>query len=147
MLAALLRRHTRLILLAGDVVMVIAFVVVGQRDHDLVDPVNPVWGVLKSTLVFALPWALAGAWLGAFPSGAGYTGRTMLNRSLNAWLVTTLLGLLLRSAVLGRAVLPTVFIWATLGFGGLFILGWRLVFAGLWNFAGRRAQPAAGGAR
>lgn len=146
MLAELLRRHARPILLVGDVALLAAFVLVGQRDHDLVDPVNPVWGVVKSTLVFAAPWLLAGAWLGAFPSGEAYAHRRMLSRALNAWLVTTLLGLLLRSAVLGRAVLPTVFVWATLGFGGLFLLGWRLAFAGVWQLAGRRAQPAPGGA-
>lgn len=144
MMAALLRRHTRWVLLAGDLVMAALFVYIGQRDHDLVDPVNPLWGVLQSTLMFAAPWALVGAWLGIFPTGAQYAPRPVLTRALNAWLVTTLLGLLLRSAVLGRAVLPIVFVWATLGFGALFLLGWRLVFAGLWWASGRRLRPQPG---
>ena len=100
-------------------------------------------GVLQSTLVFAAPWALTGAWLGAFPTGGEYAARPMLARALNAWLVTTLLGLLLRSAVLGRAVLPTIFVWATLGFGAAMVLGWRLVFAGLWWWSGRPRRPGA----
>jgi hypothetical protein len=115
------------------------FVYIGQRDHDLVDPVNPALGVLQSALVFAGPWALAGLWLGAFPTAAALTPRAFLSSSLNAWLVTALLGLLLRSAVLGRAVLPTVFVWATLSFGGLFLLGWRLIFLGLWRLGRRPA--------
>lgn len=136
------RRRPRLVLLLGDLVMVALFVYIGQRDHDLVDAVNPVWGVLQSTLVFAVPWALAGWWLGAFPKAEAYAPRAFFSGSLNAWLVTTLLGLLLRSAVLNRAVLPTVFVWATLGFGALFVLGWRVVFAGLWWWSGRRAPGA-----
>jgi hypothetical protein len=135
---AWIRRHLRLILALGDLAMVALFVYIGQRDHDLVDPVNPLWGVLQSTLVFAAPWALAGIWLGAFPTAETFAPRAFLSRSFNAWLVTTLLGLLLRSAVLGRAVLPTVFVWATLGFGGLFVLGWRLLVAGAWRWTTRR---------
>lgn len=144
LMAAGLRRRLRLILSLGDFVMLALFVYIGQRDHDLVDPANPLWGVLQSTLVFAAPWALAGAWLGAFPAAADFAPRAFLSRSLNAWLVTALLGLLLRSAVLGRAVLPTVFVWATLGFGGLFVLGWRLLVAGAWHWTGRRPAPARG---
>lgn len=143
-MGAFLRRHLRPILLVGDLLMAALFVYIGQRDHDLVDAANPVWGVLQSTLVFVIPWALAGLWLGAFPSAAAFAPRAFLSRSLNAWLVTTLLGLLLRSAVLGRAVLPTIFVWATLGFGGLFLVGWRLLLTGIWLWTGRQRRLAEG---
>lgn len=130
-MATVLRQHTRLILVVGDLTALALFVYLGQRDHDLVNRDHPVWGVAQTTLMFAAPWILTGAWLGAFPWDIGdHKGRPgeFLSRSLNAWLVTALFGLLVRSYVLGRAVIPTLFVMATVGFGGLFLLGWRALF-------------------
>lgn len=122
------------VLLAGDLATLIAFIYIGQRDHDLVDPVNPLLGMLMPAAVFALPWVITGLVLGAYDAGDQISLGRAMSRSLNTWLVAAPLGLLLRALVLGRAVIPTVFIMAALGFGGLMILGWRLVF-----FAARRA--------
>ncbi len=139
------RRHTRWLLVLGDCLAAGLFVYIGQRDHDLVDPVNPLWGVLQSTLMFVAPWVAVGAWLGGFPTAlAGASRRPdlgFLSRSLNVWLVTALLGLLLRSWLLGRAVIPTVFVVATVGFGGLFLVGWRALFAAAYWITSRR-RPA-----
>jgi hypothetical protein len=131
------------LLLAGDLLALLAFVYIGQRDHDLVDSARPVLGVLQTAAPFILPWILAGWWLGAFRQGALSSPRRFLNTSLNTWLVAAPLGLLVRAYVLGRAVIPTSFVLATLGFGGLFVLGWRLVF--LWIATRtRRAGPDVG---
>ena len=132
-----------LALLGGDLLAVILFVYVGQRDHDLVNPANPLWGVLYTAGIFALPWAIAGWRLGAFPAPAGLTARSLLARSLNTWLVTAPLGLLLRSYLLGRAVVPISFITATYVFGGLFLLGWRVVFLLLWKVSARTSPSRA----
>jgi|CXWL01.1.fsa_nt_gi hypothetical protein len=132
-----------LALLGGDLLAVILFVYLGQRDHDLVYQASPLWGVLYTTGIFALPWAIAGWLLGAFPSPAGLTARALLARSLNTWLVTAPLGLLLRSYLLGRAVLPTGFIVATYVFGGLFLLGWRVAFLLLWKAGARTSRSRA----
>lgn len=150
-MSAGLSRHTRWVLLLGDSLAAALFVYIGQRDHDLVDPVNPFWGVLQSTLMFVVPWVATGVWLGAFPKAlavdAGRLDLGFLSRSLNAWLVTALLGLLLRSWLLGRAVLPTVFVVATVGFGGLFLVGWRVLLAlAVWALS-RRRLAVAGAAR
>jgi hypothetical protein len=125
--------------LIGDVLALSAFVFIGQLDHGLVDAANPLWGVLEQVLIFGAPWLAAGLWLGAFRFDAG-NARTFLARSLNTWLVAALLGLLLRSYVLGRAVVPTAFISATLFFGGVFVLGWRALFV-LGRFLIRRSAP------
>ena len=140
-------RFTPLILLVGDLIAVMAFVVVGQRDHNLVNEANPILGVLVTTVEFAAPWAVAGWVLGAFrdvgegdhplrfATRAFGTGRpyvSFLARSLNTWLVTAPIGILVRSYALGRAVIPTMFLIAALGFGGLFVMGWRAVFAVAW---------------
>jgi hypothetical protein len=122
--------------LVGDLLALLAFVYIGQRDHGLVDVTNPLWGVLWTALPFALVWLPVGLWLDIFPRRVPVNPRSLLIRSLNAWLVAAPLGVVLRAFLLGRAVIPTSFLVATLGFGGLFVLGWRLLFvwaAHLWE--------------
>ena len=157
-----LSRFAPLILLAGDLIAVIAFVAVGQRDHELVNEANPVLGVLLTAAEFGVPWLVAGLLLGAFRMGdhvgaglapaqgdrpfrfatgtfgKGHPYASFLARSLNTWLVAAPIGILIRSYALGRAVIPTVFLVATLGFGGLFVLGWRALFALVWGWVRKR---------
>lgn len=142
-MSANLKRYTPYILFAGDLIALILFVAVGQRDHELVNEQNPISGVLLSTLYFAAPYLIAGILLRAFspiemddPKGRPYIA--FFGRWLNAWLVAAPIGILIRSYALGRAVIPTLFIVAGLGFGGLFMLVWRVLFAliGWW-----RARP------
>ena len=125
-----------LLFVAGDLLALLAFVYIGQRDHGLVDAANPLWGVLWTAMPFALVWLPVGLWLGIFPRRVPVSPRSLLIRSLNTWLVAAPLGVILRAFLLGRAVIPTSFLVATLGFGGLFVLGWRLLFvsaAHLWE--------------
>jgi len=155
-------RFAPLILLVGDLIAVVVFVVIGQSDHNLVNEANPVLGVLMTTAEFAVPWAVAGWLLGAFRTGdyvgagrapaqgdrplrfaTGTFGKgrpyaSFLGRSLNTWLVAAPIGILIRSYALGRAVIPTMFLVATLGFGGMFMLGWRAVLAVGWWWVGRK---------
>ena len=117
-----------LILPVGDVIALLLFMYLGQRDHNTIDPVHPVLSLLVLAAEFALPWIVAGWLLGAFPRRA-FPGRgAVLARSLNAWLVAAPLGLLLRAFVVGRAVIPTLFMVVTIGLGGIFVIGWRLIF-------------------
>lgn len=137
-------RFTRLILLGGDLLALLAFVYIGQRDHNLVNEANPVLGVLATAGEFGVPWLIVGLLLGAFRgvSQGDHQGRpyvSFMARSLNTWLVAAPIGILIRSYALGRAVIPTVFLVATLGFGGAFVLGWRAVFAVVWWRMDRKA--------
>jgi hypothetical protein len=140
-------RFAPLILLVGDLIAIVVFVVIGQRDHNLVNEGNPVLGVLITTAEFAVPWAVAGWLLGAFPRSDKLTVRSLLTRSLNTWLVAAPIGILIRSFALGRDVIPMMFLVAALGFGGTFVLGWRAVFAVVWWWVGRKEvspRPAPG---
>lgn len=131
-------RFIPFLLLAGDFFALLLFVYIGQRDHELVDPVNPVAGVLLTTAEFLLPWLVVGLLLGAFPRGGAWRGRDLIGRSLNTWLVAAPLGLLLRAYILNRAVIPTLFMVVALALGGAFVLGWRLAFILLWKRVHRR---------
>jgi hypothetical protein len=104
----------------------LAFAFIGQVEHETVNEARPLLGVLWTGLPFAVAWLAAGWWLGAFADKGA--ARPFLGRSLNTWLVAAPLGILLRSYLLGRAVIPTVFVTAGLGFGGAMILGWRVLF-------------------
>ena len=130
---AALKRFTPLLILLGDLIALLLFVYIGQRDHGLVDAESPLQGLLGASWAFALAWVIAAALLRALPDAATLSGRALLANGLNAWLVAAPLGVLLRAYFLGRAVIPTSFLAATLAFGGLFVLGWRLLFVLLWK--------------
>ncbi len=135
-------RFVPFILLTGDVIALLLFVFAGQRDHELVDPNQPVVGVILAALPFLPAWIVAGAWLGAFRFELDdHKGRpyAFLGRALNAWLVAAPIGIVLRALILGRAVIPTPFVIAATGFGGLFLLAWRVVFALGWRLLKNRA--------
>jgi hypothetical protein len=135
-----------LLLVAGDVLTLLLFVAIGQREHEMLDASNPLRGLLLSTAIFGVPWVLAGLLLGAYPGREKLRFLPFMGRSLNLALVALPLGVLLRSYVLGRAVIPTVFISAALGFGGVMMLGWRAAYAGVLIYLTNRrsARPEHG---
>jgi hypothetical protein len=129
----------RALLVLGDLLALFLFVLVGQMDHELLPEANPLWYTLTRALPFIAVW-LAGGWLvGAFRLPAPGSRPSLLwtlgGRALHGWLLAAPLGLLLRALLLERATIPTLFFAATLGFGALFLLAWRLLFGLLW--AGR----------
>jgi len=134
---AALKRFTPLLIVLGDLIALLLFVYIGQRDHGLVDTENQIQGLLWAGWAFALTWVIAAVLLRALPNAATLSARSLLANGLNAWLVAAPLGVLLRAYFLGRAVIPTSFLAATLGFGGLFVLGWRVLFVLLWKMAKR----------
>jgi hypothetical protein len=121
------------LLLAGDMVALFLFVLVGQREHELLDNVHPLLNAAASALPFWLIWIIAGWPLRAFslpgrPSSLGQLLRHILGRGLIAWLVAAPLAVVLRALILRRSTIPTLFLIVAMAFGGLFILGWRFVF-------------------
>jgi len=134
---AALKRFTPLLIVLGDLIALLLFVYIGQRDHGLVDAANQIQGLLWAGWAFALTWVIAAVLLRALPNAATLSARSLLANGLNAWLVAAPLGVLLRAYFLGRAVIPTSFLAATLGFGGLFVLGWRVFCLLLWKMAKR----------
>jgi hypothetical protein len=117
----------RWVLVVGDLLTLLVFAYMGQLKHEMVNEARPLLGLLWTELPFVVAWLAAGRWLGAFMD-RGEEARPFLGRSLNTWLVAAPLGVLLRSYLLGRTVIPTVFVTAALGFGGAMILGWRVLF-------------------
>ena len=128
--------------IVGDVVMLLAFILIGEQDHGMLDDPAIVWTVLRAVIVFGLPWLGAAWWCGALARVSRQGFWRWVAATVQALLIALPLGIWLRALWLDRAVVPTLFISATLGFGTLFILGWRLVY-GIWRVrAAGRLEPA-----
>lgn len=132
----------RPLLVLGDLLALFLFVLVGQMDHELLPEANPIWYTLTRALPFVGVWLACGWLVDAFQLPAPGSRRALLwalaGRALHAWLLAAPLSLLLRALLLERATIPTLFFAATLGFGALFLLAWRLPFA--LAYAGRPAN-------
>ncbi len=133
-----MKRYLPFILVVGDVLALLLFVAIGQRDHEMVNPENPIGGLLLTGGEFVLPWIVVGWLVGAFGPSASdniqesgqhfFAGRPSLLRGLNTWLIVAPLGILFRAALLGRSIIPTIFMVVVMGLGGAFVIGWRLLF-------------------
>ncbi len=147
-----MKRLAPFILLAGDVMALLLFVAIGQRDHDIINPENPIGGLLLTTSEFVLPWIVVGWLVGAFAAPAGdsgdhralatVSGRVIILRALNAWFIAAPLAILLRAAVLDRAVIPTIFMVVAMALGGAFVIAWRLLFLFVLWLLQRRTPEA-----
>ncbi|MCG3140252.1 MAG: hypothetical protein HDKAJFGB_01298 [Anaerolineae bacterium] len=134
-------RNWQIILAVGDIVILILFTIIGQADHQTNDPSNPVGSLLLAGGPFIVAWLGAAFLLGAYRADV-FTPRVMFTRSLTAWLIAAPIGIILRSFAMGRVVVPLNFILAAYGFGGLFVLGWRIIFAFIvqWRQRARAAK-------
>lgn len=115
-------------LLLGDAVAIVAFAAVGVLHHGgdpIGDPVNVAWAAAP----LFVGWVLAAFLGGLYTRDALASPRRAISWALPAWVVATLVGHVLRStdAVPGGTALT--FLLVTLGFGSLFVVGWRVAAA------------------
>lgn len=140
-----MKRYHTIVLLMGDIVALLLFVLVGQADHNTVNPASPLLGALPNVISLAVPWLVLAWLLRAYPRGsappalAGFMGRSAL-----AWVLAAPIGLVIRMVWLGRGGIPIPFLVVTLAAGGLFLLGWRLIY---WLLFLRTHAEATSGAR
>jgi hypothetical protein len=124
-----MKRFTPLILFIGDLLALFIFVFIGQSDHATLDALHPILGALILTADFALPWLIAGLFLGAFQTDPqDVRPIPFFARTLNAWLVAGPIAILLRALILGLAIIPTPFYVVAMTLGGLFVFAWRVLF-------------------
>jgi len=106
--------------LAGDLACFFIFAVVGLRSHE--DGITAS-GVLRAAIPFQVGWVLFGLAFGLLRPRR----RLLASRPrpvLVAWLPAWLLGLSIRTFILGRAFAPTFAVVALL-FNGVLLLLWR----------------------
>lgn len=117
-----------LVLLLGDTLVLLGFVLVGMRTHATLAEANAAlrFAVLAGPLL--LTWLVAATALGAWSVAPPLGWRVVWGRPLAAWLMAAPLALLLRALLLGSATLAVPFVLVTLGLGGALLLGWRTVY-------------------
>lgn len=122
-------------LLAGDWLVLLLFVFIGQRDHAISGP-GALPSLLNTAFSLAVPWTVAALVLGAYRLRPLPGWQVWLGRALNAWLVAAPLGLVLRALLRNQDAIPVIFILIAMSIGGLMMVGWRMV--AYW-LAARRA--------
>lgn len=128
-----MKRTSNALLAGGDLLALLAFVLVGQADHQTLNTANPLLGALPNVISLAIPWLLLAVLLRAYPRGAApATLPAFLGRSALAWVIAAPIGLAIRMLYLGRGGIPISFLLVTLAAGGLFLLGWRLIYWLVW---------------
>lgn len=125
-----MKKQTRFILLIGDLIALFLFVLVGEWSHGLSQT-----NLLTTFLPLAGLWLIAGGLLGAFLPPEGVNLRSLFSKAINCWLIVVPLGLFIRALLQSSSVIIVPFMAAALGFSGLFVLTWRLVFYFFWRFA------------
>lgn len=126
------RRAVPFVLIAGDLAVTTAFVYIGQVFHQTNVQDGSLWRLGQQTAAFAVAWLPLAWWLGALPEEPPRGGRALagfMARTLAAWVFAAPLGLMLRAWLMNSATVVMPFAVATLEYGGLFMLCWRLAFA------------------
>ena len=118
------------VLLSGDVLALLAFVLVGLSSHQMTS--NVAANLMRIAAPLLIGWFAVAPLIGAYRLPGPGTRGAFLLRSVLAWPLGIGVGLLLRNTVFGSPFSP-VFAIITLGFTGLFLLGWRALF--VWLFA------------
>ena len=111
------RTNTRspLVALALDVVSVFTFVAIGRRNHNEGETAGQIFEVAKPFLIaLAVGWFTNRAWRQPMSRNTG----------ISVWVMTVVLGLLLRNLVFDRGT-ATAFIIVTTLVLGVLLIGWR----------------------
>ena len=111
----------------ADIASIVVFVAIGRRNHDEGEAVD---GILTVAAPFLI--ALVVGWL------AAWTRPTQVETAFIIWPVTVALGMVLRNLAFDRGTALPFIIVATLVLG-VFLVGWRMVVAGLASRAASRA--------
>ncbi|HOU42633.1 MAG TPA: DUF3054 domain-containing protein, partial [Promineifilum sp.] len=111
-------------LLAGDWLVLLLFVFIGQRDHGIAGQ-GALASLLSTTISLVVAWTAVALVLGGYRLRPDPGWRVWLGRVANIWLVAAPLGLVLRALLRGQDAIPVIFILVALSIGGLMMVGWR----------------------
>lgn len=120
--------HRALVLLAGDLVALTLFAVLGRSTHDEVIALRAARAVAGTAAPFIVGWLVAAPLLGALRARSTATLPMMPRVVLTSWIAGYPLAMLLRGIALGRTS-PLSFYVVALLVPLLLLLVWRLTFA------------------
>ena len=114
----------------ADIVAIVVFVAIGRRNHNEGEAVDGIVKVAAPFLIaLAVGWIVARAWKRPMSVEAAFI----------IWPVTVAVGMVLRNLVFDRGTALPFIIVATL-FTGVFLVGWRMVAAGIASRSLRQAR-------
>ena len=83
-----MKRYSNIILAAGDLLALLAFVLVGQADHQTINPSNPLLGALPNFAPLAGAWLVLAVLLRAYPRASDHPRLApFLGRAALAWVI------------------------------------------------------------
>ncbi|MFC6835978.1 DUF3054 domain-containing protein [Halomarina ordinaria] len=120
--------RTTLALAAGDLLLIAAFVVLGEFSHIGVERTfaNPGY-VFEAFLPFLLGWLVVAPLVGAYGREARETVRSAVGYALFAWGGAVVVGQALRATPLFRGDFAVTFFLVSLGVGAVLLVPWRVV--------------------
>ncbi len=119
------RERSLPVLVAGDVVALLLWVVAGLATHQMYS--HWLLNVIRVAAPFLIGWFVVAPFTGAYRLPAP-SRRDFLARSALTWLAGVAIGLLLRATLFGNGFVP-IFAVVTLVVTAVFVLGWRTAFA------------------
>lgn len=135
-LSAIPLKREQIILAIGDAAIFVFFAVQGRATHEISLGSNPALTVLT----VAAPWFIVACAFGAFRPDVIRRAGDMLLRTVAAWSCAGCIGLVVRSLILQRPMLP-MFALAVLGINGALLLGWRLIVSLIERYVPKRHGP------
>ncbi|MBP1933609.1 DUF3054 domain-containing protein [Ammoniphilus resinae] len=118
---------TTLVLILGDLLALMAFVISGRIEHGL--QIN--WHETTTTAIpFIVSWLAVASSVGLYKEKAVATIQVTIKTTLLVTIVAVPLGLFLRALYLHRDV-PFPFLVVALVFTAIFMVGWRTIFVWL----------------
>jgi hypothetical protein len=134
-----MNRKPQLILILGDIVIFMFFAFAGRETH-MPGDANLIVNALPTLLTFLIVWFAIAALGRVYRSGVMNKPRSAGLCTLIAWLIAAPIAIIIRALLLGRAVIPVLFMLVTMGLVGALLLLWH---GGLAWFIKRRgaSQP------
>ena len=114
-----------LAVLAGDMLVLLAFIAAGIYDHGG-DPFALPIHTLEAFAPFFIAWVVISPLSGLYHEKTLTDYRRTLALVVGTWLLVSVGGAAIRSTSYFAGDAPITFILVTIGFGTLFLLGWRL---------------------
>ena len=130
---AVVPRRLLVVLLAGDIVAWVLWVVAGLRTHQM--SADWLQNVARIVAPFLIGWFAAAPFTRAYDLRSLQRPALFLGRSASCWLLALGIGLLLRATVFGDGFVP-IFAAVTAAVTGLLVIGWRAAFSWLGRRAG-----------
>jgi FlaA1/EpsC-like NDP-sugar epimerase len=124
------RTKTIVILVAGDLLVLLSFVLIGRQNHALA--VTNIISTAQTAIPFLFSWFLIAPWFGLYKNEISSVFSKFLPRLLAVWLISIPVAHIIRALLLGRSIpggIPITFVMVSLVYIGVVMLIWRSIYA------------------